>query len=387
MSSSSAISVTGVVGNFFTRNKLVNGSFDLWQRGLTFNAIVDGVTKANLYTADRWIALNGGGGVTVGRGDFARNQVTVPEYPSYYLSYQMKGITKSGTPAVLQKIEDVTKFAGKSVLFSFYANVSGVTFNPLAGGTSGVSSGYLPATIRCRQYLGSGGSGGNLTPDTISYTKGITLYANTWSRYSTSFSLNNLSGKTLGTVGTDFTSFEIRLPMVVSGGSAVSYLPNSTYGDPDVNTGFTSSNINGYTLGYSVYFANAQVDIGAATSYERRDVNTELEFAQKYYQKTFPYDVIPVNSSGITAGAITTQNSITASVAAISYDLKKKMRTTPSVTFYSISGNIGGWATAGATTGATGSVIASSSENLMIGSTFATVAAYSYIHLAADAEI
>lgn len=387
MASSSAISVTGVVGNFFIRNKLVNGSFDLWQRGLTFNAIVDGVTKQNIYTADRWIALNGGGGLTVGRGNFARNQVVVPEYPSYYLSYEMKGVTKSGTPAVLQKIDDVTKFAGKNITFSFYGNVSGLTFNPLAGGTSGISSGYLPATIRVRQYLGSGGSGGNLTSDTISYTKGISLYVNTWNRYTASFSMNNLSGKTLGTIGSDFTSFEVRLPMVVSGGSAVSYLPNSTYGDPDVNTGFTSSNINGYTLGYSFYIANAQVDVGNATSYERRDLATELQLAQQYFRKTFAYDIIPGNSSGYTAGALLNSGGVISSGnAAVSYNLSPKMRTTPSVTFYSIKGNSGGWSTP-ATTGATGFVTASSSENLLIGSTGGTIAVNSYIHLAADAEI
>ena len=386
MASSSAISVTGVVGNFFTRNKLVNGSFDLWQRGLTFNAIVDGVTKSAIYTADRWIALNGGGGVTVGRRDFARNQITVPEYPSYYLSYQMKGITKSGTPAILQKIEDVTRFAGKNVTFSFYANVAGLTYNPL-GGTSGISSGYLPATIRVRQYLGSGGSGGNLTADTISYTKGITLFVNTWNRYSASFNMNNLSGKTLGTMGTDFTSFEIRLPMVVSSGSVASYLPNSTYGDPDVNTGFTSSNITGYTLDYSFYLANAQVDVGSVTLYEKRDLSTELGLAQKYYRKSFPYDTIPGNSAGVTAGALINGPSVVGSgIPAVSYDLFPKMRTTPSVTFYSIKGNTGGWATASAT-GATGFVAASSSENILVGSTGGTISANSYIHLAADAEI
>jgi len=386
MASSSAISVTGVVGNFFTRNKLVNGSFDLWQRGLTFNAIVDGVTKSAIYTADRWIALNGGGGVTVGRGSFARNQITVPEYPSYYLSYQMKGVTKSGTPALLQKIENVTNFAGKNITFSFYANVAGLTYNPLAGGTSGFSSGYLPATIRVRQYLGSGGSGGNLTADTISYTKGISLFVNTWNRYSASFNMNNLSGKTLGTVGTDFTSFEIRLPMVVSGGSAVSYLPTSTYGDPDVNTGFTSSNITGYTLGYSFYLANAQVDVGTVTSYEKRDLATELGLAQKYYRKSFPYDTIPGNSAGVTAGALIAITVVGSGIPAVSYNLFPKMRTTPSVTFYSIKGNTGGWATA-ALTGATGFVTASSSENILIGSTGGSVSANSYIHLAADAEI
>ena len=385
MASSSAISVTGIVGNFFTRNKLVNGSFDLWQRGLTFNAIVDGVTKSNIYTADRWIALNGGGGVTVGRGTFTRNQTSVPEYPEYYLTYEMRGITKSGTPAILQKIEDVTKFAGKNVTFSFYANVTGITYNPLAGGTGGSTTGHIPATIRVRQYLGSGGSGGNLTSDTIVYTRGISLFANSWNRYTGSFSLNNLSGKTLGTTETDFTSFELRLPMVVTGGAAVSYVPDVVYGDPDVNTGFTSTNISGYTLGYTLSFANAQVDVGPVTTYERRDVSTELELSQKYYQKTFPYNTIPANAAGVTAGAITTQALLPSSFP-ILYNLKKKMRTTPSVVFYSIRSNSGGWATASAD-GATGGVIAASSESLMVGSTFGTVSANSYIHLIADAEV
>lgn len=383
MPSSSAISITGSVSNFFTRNRLINGSFNLWQRGLTFSSTVDGLTKANIYTADRWIALNGGGTSTVTRGSFTRNQTSVPEYPQYYYNYRMQGITKSGTPAILQKIEDVTQFAGKTVTVSFYGTVSGITANASAG----ITTAYLPATIRVRQYLGSGASGGGMTHDTIQYTKSINIIKDTWQRYSASFYLNNLSGKTLGTIGTDFTSFELRLPMVVSGGSPVSYLPGGTFGDPDVHGGFTSSNITGYTLGYTLGFANAQVDIGFLSAYERRDLSTELGLAQKYYRKTFAYDVTPGNSSGYTAGALTTSvASINAGIPAVSYNLFPKMLTTPSVTFYSIKGNTGGWATATAT-GATGFVIASSSENLIVGSTGAAITTGSFIHLAADAEI
>lgn len=383
MPSSSAISLTGSVSNFFTRNRLINGSFTLWQRGLTFGSIVDGVTKANIYTADRWIALNGGGSATITRGSFTRNQTSVPEYPEYYYNYRMLGVTKSGTPAIMQKIDDVTRFAGKTVTLSFYGTVAGIT----ASTSAGITTSYLPATIRVRQYLGSGASGGGMTHDTIQYTKSINIMKDTWQRYSASFYLSNLSGKTLGTVGTDFTSFELRLPMVVSGGSPVSYLPGGTYGDPDVHIGFTSANITGYTLGYTLGFANAQVDIGYLSAYERRDLATELGLAQQYYRKTFPYDVTPGNSSGYTAGALISPSAVgSAGIPAVSYNMNPKMRTTPSVTFYSIKGNTNGWATAAAS-GATGFITASSSENLLIGSTGGTIAANSYIHLAADAEI
>jgi hypothetical protein len=105
---------TGAVAGF--RNALINGNFDIWQRGISFAA------PSNIYTADRWVAS--AGAITVSRaaaiaGDGA--------------TYKLKLTATSGTNSITlsQPLESsaVNLLKGKTVTFSFYAKGSaGNTF-------------------------------------------------------------------------------------------------------------------------------------------------------------------------------------------------------------------------------------------------------------------
>jgi len=60
------------------RNRIINGNFDIWQRGTSFS-----VTAANTYTADRWLVFFDGTGATrtISQQSFTPGQIDVPNEP------------------------------------------------------------------------------------------------------------------------------------------------------------------------------------------------------------------------------------------------------------------------------------------------------------------
>jgi hypothetical protein len=89
------------------KNCLINGGFDIWQRG---------TTAASGYLADRWFGTSNAGTQTFSQS------TDVPASP--YFTYSMSMASTTGTnPQIQQKIESAnsTPFAGRTVVVSFYA--------------------------------------------------------------------------------------------------------------------------------------------------------------------------------------------------------------------------------------------------------------------------
>ena len=96
---------------------LINGNFDVWQRGTNFNSNDD------TYIADHWIAL------TETNGAWNFNNDTLPDVPTGVSKYSLmciQGATNSDQCAVVQILEnvDAVKLAGKTVSLSFYAKTT-----------------------------------------------------------------------------------------------------------------------------------------------------------------------------------------------------------------------------------------------------------------------
>jgi hypothetical protein len=96
------------------------------------------------------------------------------------------------------------------------------------------------------------------------------------------------------------------------------------------------------TLNATWYITGVQLEVGTqATSFEYRQLTTELQLCQRYFQKTYNLGTIPGATGGyaggIYAGAIFTVKGNTAGVneAAITWQYKTSMRANPTITFYS----------------------------------------------------
>jgi hypothetical protein len=231
---SAVVAGTVSAGNPLTfKNKLINGNFDIWQRGTSFSS-----PGAGAYTTDRWFVNYNGSGATrtVSRQTFALGQTSIPGNPKYYYQYAQTVAGTGGTynVALQQHIESVLTLAGQPVTVSFWANVA---------------SGTTTITSALRQYFGSGGSPSALVDATL--TSGTTV-TTAWQLFTFTTFLPSISGKTLGTDGNDSLQMILNVPV------------NAT----------VTLNVSG-----------VQVEAGSvATPFEIRPYATELALCQRYYQ-------------------------------------------------------------------------------------------------------
>jgi hypothetical protein len=111
----------GAVAPFVAgKNAVINGGFDIWQRGTSFAV----PQNYSTYTADRFVSYRGGlnAGATISR-QLTNDTTNLPNI-QYCLRYQRdSGNTATGDLALLNGCETANsiQFAGKVVSFSFYA--------------------------------------------------------------------------------------------------------------------------------------------------------------------------------------------------------------------------------------------------------------------------
>jgi hypothetical protein len=161
------------------KNKIINGAFDVWQRG---TSITPATSTNGVYVADRFRWRYNGSGVTntATQQIFTPGTAPVAGYESNFFLRCATSVAGSGSTAnyISQPIEDVRTFAGQTLTVSFWAKVN--------SGTQSCSTNFI-------QNFGSGGSSLVLgTAQTFTATT-------TWTRYTFTFSIASITGKTVGT--------------------------------------------------------------------------------------------------------------------------------------------------------------------------------------------
>ena len=172
------------------KNKIINGDFNIWQRGTSFTQALSAVT----YCVDRWSYFKDGTGTTqtITQQTFTPGAAPVSGYEGTYFSQILCSVAGSGTTVNVfqQKVEDVRVFAGQTVTVSFWAKAD--------------SSRNI--TVDSYQNFGSGGSAD--VAGTASSAIGLTT---SWARYTATLSVASISGKTVGTSSS--VAFRFVLPV------------------------------------------------------------------------------------------------------------------------------------------------------------------------------
>jgi hypothetical protein len=225
------------------KNKFINGDFSINQRGFT------STTSSAVYIFDRFNTRANEGTTTFSAQTFTAGAAPVAGYEfKNYLQIVSTGQTGTfSRSAFTQPIESVRTFAGQTATISFWARAT--------SGTPSVAS-------YASQDFGTGGSP-SVSVDTAGQKLTITT---SWARYSFTFSIPSISGKTLGTNNND----NLRFFLFTSAGS-------------DWNAVTDSLGIQSTTI----QFAGIQVEAGSiATPFQTATgtLQGELAACQRYYQ-------------------------------------------------------------------------------------------------------
>jgi hypothetical protein len=213
------------------RNRIINGNFDIWQRGTSFSNPVD-----NTYTADRWVVVYNGSGATrtITQKAFVVGSTEAAPGAALYLEFAQTVAGSGGTFNVFQqRIEDVRTFGGQTVTVSFYAR--------------GASAALTLPNITLSQAFGSGGSA--TVFNTVAAS--VVIAGTNFAKYTYTVTLPSISGKTIGTGS--HLALEFALPI------------NATF---------------------NFHVASVQLEPGpVATPFEQRPIGAELALCQRYFQR------------------------------------------------------------------------------------------------------
>lgn len=224
------------------RNKIINGNFDIWQRGTSAAA----ATGYNYNAADHWLNNSAGTTIAPSRQAFTLGQTAVPGEPAYFHRSVVASSAGAGNYAILsQWVEGVRSLAGSTVTASFYAKADAAR----------------NIAIEFEQHFGSGGSPSASVTGIVT-TRSITT---AWSKVTVTAAIPSIAGKTLGTNGDDF----LRMNIWFDAGSTYNARTNSL--------GQQSGTFD---------IARVQLEVGAvATPYEDVEIGETLRRCQRYFER------------------------------------------------------------------------------------------------------
>ncbi|WP_313064427.1 phage tail protein [Pseudomonas sp.] len=320
----------------FRKNRLINGNFDIWQRGVTGQVGNLAGPPQAFYGPDRWIVyLPANSTATWSRIAFE------PGAGFNEGTYALR-VARSGANDgvnISQRIEGVEVLAGKSATISFYMR----------------SSISHKCGVILRQSFGPGGSdaGAGVGAEITVTTE--------FKRYVVTLDVPSIKGKNRAVTG-DY------LELV-----------------------FGSLGKGNYTLD----LASVQIEGGTiATEMELRTFAQELALCQRYYEKTFSHEVAPSDSSGGSGALMSVvymNQTGAASQPVVMWSYKVEKRMIPSVRLYSpnASGRPGQFRSGSddfSTSNARSSIVGTRGVAIDNGDVGVPAQSY-YIHATADAEL
>ena len=228
-------------GGFAFRNKLINGGFDIAQRGTSF---VSGANDDDTYNLDRWYVLSDGNDAV----DITQT-TTVPTGAKYSIGLDVETVNKKFGIAQIIENANCYNAIGGNVTLSFQAKVSATT---------------KLDNVKCAVVAWSG-TADTVTSDIISAwnVEGTnpTLIANA-TYENTPANLN---------VTTSWATYSVTANVDTASTTNIIV--------------FIWSDVTDTTLGDFLYVTNVQLEKGStATSFDYRPYGQELALCQRYFQ-------------------------------------------------------------------------------------------------------
>jgi hypothetical protein len=246
--------------NADAENKIINGDFLHWQRGVASSSL------SGYVTTDRWVNVMVGGTVTHSLGNHALGDTFAGNNPFYYLRQTVSGQTLAGQCALTsQRIEHPNSYAGQTITVLGWARRS---------------SGAGNMAVELEQVFGTGGS----PSPTVSTPGGIVTLTGSWAPFAVTINVPSVTGKVLGALTWGY----LGVNFWTSGGTT--WAPRQ-------------SGLGLQTIGVDLWGIHIRVGTwtAAATNlYRTRNPGTELTLCQRYFE-TVP---IVVSSNGAWINAI-----------------------------------------------------------------------------------
>ena len=217
------------------KNKIINGNFDIWQRGTTQTTSMYG-------SDDRWANISVGSTKVHSRQAFTLGQTAVPNNPKYYSRTVVTSVAGANNlVAKAHHIEGVAKSSGKTMTLSFWAKAD-ANKNIIAMWT---------------QNFGTGG-----TPSgAVSVYENVVSLTASWQKFTMTVDFPSVAGKNLGTNNNDYYGIGFWFDQGSNFGNAI----GQQSGTFDI--------------------AQVQLEEGSvATEFEDRPIGYELLLCQRYYE-------------------------------------------------------------------------------------------------------
>jgi len=239
-------------GSLSHRNKVINGAFEIWQRGTLF-------TSSNYFTADRFLVIRGGSGIGTGSTNLTvtRDITTPSQFPSDPDNFtscmkiqRVAGDTSTQTVKLIYVLEakDCLPFSGKSATLSFFVK-RGTDF------TSTDLTSYVHTGVSENQGISS-------------------LHSNSWTGINTQAS---------PAIPVSFNWQRITQTVSIANnvkeiGFSIQYTPQAGSAGADE----------------TLYITGVQFELGeTVTPFEYRAIGYELDLCQRYFEKSYDLDQAP----------------------------------------------------------------------------------------------
>lgn len=280
------------VGNKF-RQALTNGSFDIWQE---FPSGTITTPNDDTYGPDMWNLLLEANGAW----SFTRD-TDVPSNGGSIYSLKATNVTANNQCAIVQFLEnmDAKKFAGKNASLSFYAKTNSTEIANLRVAILSWNSTADSITSDVISAWAQNGTNPTWAANwTMENTPANLALTSSWQR----FEVENIAIDTSGMTN---------LAVVV-------WVDDGTIATND-----------------DFYITQIQLNEGSvALPYAPNDFEDELSRCESFWQKSFNYATSPADGAGISGSTalITDVNNVT--YPGVTVFLKRRMRTTPTITFF-----------------------------------------------------